>query len=169
MYNKIIGIVKYPFRFILLLLYSRPKWLIILFINRKELCFHESYFPEEKRKSNFRIFMDQAIQVLKYGYANDYYFPYGFDVKSKKQIDEYLHYAPFRARRDARNVKVHSSTAVLRDKLLFGMFTSYYGVSSIENLAIITNGRLFNLETKKYQPIKEFFTNLDNNTSLKFD
>lgn len=161
MYNKIIGIVKYPFRFILLLLYSRPKWLIILFINRKELCFHESYFPEEKRKSNFRIFMDQAIQVLKYGYANDYYFPYGFDVKSKKQIDEYLHYAPFRARRDARNVKVHSSTAVLRDKLLFGMFTSYYGVSSIENLAIITNGRLFNLETKKYQPIKEFFTNLD--------
>lgn len=100
------------------------------------------------------------VQVLKYGYANEFYFPYGFDVKTQAEMDEYLHYSPFRQMRDIRNLKPHSATAVLRDKLLFGMFTAYYGIKSAENLALSTNEGLFNLTTKSYQPIKDFFTNV---------
>lgn len=160
MENLIIKIIKEPLRFSLRVFYS-VKAINRLFKNRKELCCHESYFPEKKRKSNYKIFINQIGQILLYGYENEFYFPYGFDVKNKIQMNEYLHYAPFQRRRDSHNVKVHSSTAVLRDKLLFGMFTSYYGINSIENLAYTTKGKLFNLEKKEYQSISDFFANIE--------
>ena len=101
---------------------------------------------------------DQLMQIVKFKYPNEFYFPYGFDVKSKAEMDEYLHYEPFMRLRDSRNLKMHSATAVLRDKLLFGMFTSYYGIESSKNIAISTNEGLFDLETKSHVSISEFIS-----------
>ena len=40
-------------------------------------------------------------------------------------METYLHYDPFMQQRDALNIRPHSATAVLRDKMLFGMFAGY--------------------------------------------
>lgn len=68
--------------------------------------------------------------------------------------------------RDKHTPVRHSSTAVLRDKVLFGMLTDYAGVGSARNIAILENGDSFDTEMKKYSslecilqksPSKEFF------------
>ena len=61
-----------------------------------------SYFPEHasKRKSSFQIFFEQLWNVLKYGYLNDFYFAYGFDIKNFRDKSEYVDYSVFRSRRN---------------------------------------------------------------------
>lgn len=144
-------------RFIWKVLYTRPKYIVELLIHYKKWCKHESYFPEKKTKKIGRIFFDQVIQVIKYGCPNDLYFPCGFNVKSNNEISEYLHYATFMKLRDSRNLSPHSITAVLRDKLLFGMFTEYYGITSSKNLAISNANGLFDLMNKKFTSVTDLF------------
>lgn len=151
-----LGISKVIWR----ILYVRPKNIIDLLAHYNKWCKHESYFPEDVKKSQFRIFIDQLHEIVRYGSANEFYFPYGFDVKSQEQMKEYLHYTPFMQLRDKHNIKLHSATAVLRNKQLFGMFTEYYGIKSAENLAISTSDGLFDLIKKKYVSVSDFFHDL---------
>lgn len=69
-------------------------------IHPKKYYSHESYYKESPRKSNFKIWCDQLRQTLKYGYPNELYFPYGFDVKDRLEIDKYLHFESFSRLRD---------------------------------------------------------------------
>lgn len=154
LFNGVIGIIKTGYH----LVYIRPMSLSGLLRNKSKWCRHKSYYPHLQKKSGGRILYDQIMQIVKFRYPNEYYFPYGFDVKSKAEMDEYLHYAPFMRLRDSRNLKMHSATAVLRDKLLFGMFTSYYGIESSKNVAISTNQGIFDLETKSHVSISEFIS-----------
>ena len=87
----------------------------------------------------------------------DYYFMYGFDVKSRKEQNAYLHYTPFMVRRDALNLaSKHNSTCILRDKLYFGIFADALGINTAENVVYAVDGALYLLAEKRYITIREF-------------
>ena len=99
--------------------------------------------------------------ILKYGQINEFYFPYGFDVKSAKEMDEYLHYAEFMKLRDKWNLmNRHSSTFLLRNKFYFGIFTDTFGVDSGKNIALISNQLCYSITEKKTETIDEIITTL---------
>ena len=143
-------------RCLLSMLYYRPKALCRL-CSHVELYKSASYFPEKKQKTAIHMFLEQCGQVLKYGTPNDYYFMYGFDVKSRKEQNAYLHYTPFMVRRDALNLaSKHNSTCILRDKLYFGIFADALGINTAENVVYAVDGALYLLAEKRYITIREF-------------
>lgn len=148
--------VKSLYRASVINFYSKPLWVVKLTVHPKEYCVHESYYPEKKQKSHFRIWLEQLGQILRYGSPNHFYFPYGFDVKTKKEKSEYLHFAPFSQLRVKGRKAEHSPTSILRDKLLFGMFTSYLGVDSPKNIAVSEKNGLLDLETKNIISFNDF-------------
>lgn len=125
-------------------------------MNLNRWCSHKSYYPELKPKSKLRIYFDQILQVYKFGYPNEYYFSYGFDVKSSKQMDEYFHYGPFMQLRDKYNLSQHGSTCILRNKFFFGMFCDYLGIKSGEILGLLSDNRVFQPSTKQSIVLDDF-------------
>ena len=130
--------------------YTKPKGVLLFLINGRGKIYDRSYYPELPSKSKFRIWLDQLIQCCKYGSPNEFYYPYGFDVKNSDQIHEYLHYTPFMNIRDTRNITPHSATAILRDKLYFGFFTHALGINSGNNVGIFQSDKIFDCKKKKY-------------------
>ncbi len=103
------------------------------------------------------MFLEQCGQVWKYGWPNEYYFMYGFDVKSRQEQKAYLHYAPFMLRRDALNLaSKHNSTCILRDKLYFGIFADALGIDTAKNIIYAVDGALYLLAEKRYITLAEF-------------
>lgn len=137
-------------------LYVKPREIAKLCL-RHSLVFGKSYYPELPCKSKSRIFFEQLRNIISKGYPNEFYYPYGFDTKSGKEMKEYLHYEPFKLLRDGRNASPHSATAVLRDKVLFGMLTEYLGVNSSENVGITSPEGVFDFRIKKNIPFGSFF------------
>lgn len=139
----------------------RPKGLVNLLKN-KELYRHPSYFSEKEglHKSPSKIFWEQVRQIIKYGCANAFYFPYGCDVKSLSECDEYINYLFFRNRRESLNFsnKVNC-TCILRDKILFNIFANGIGISTPENELYTVNGQLFDFKTKKQLTVDELCQN----------
>ena len=132
---------------------------IFRLIKRKDLYKHKSYFPEKKQKSVSKIFFEQCLQIIKYGTPNDYYFMYGFDVKSSKEQSEYLHYTPFMRRRDSLNLASnHNSTCILRNKLYFGIFADAFSIKTAKNIAYTINDMIYLLHEKKFITLEEFIT-----------
>lgn len=123
--------------------YSKPKSIILLIKNRSKYCSNPSYFPELTRKSRLRILRDQIIQCIKFVYPNEFYFPYGFDVKTSREMNEYLHYGPFSIIRDTNNCKPHSGTAILRNKLYFSFFAGALGINAGNNKGVIKGNITF--------------------------
>lgn len=86
-------------------LYVKPRFILDLILHPSRTWNHPSFYPELPRKSNGRIWLDQLQQTLRYGYPENYYFPYGFDVKSSEEIRGYLHFEGFAHLRDRLNSK----------------------------------------------------------------
>lgn len=140
-------------------LVKRPRELFQL-IRHKELYQHKSYFPEKTQKSSRKIFWEQVRQIMKYQAPNAFYFPYGCDVKSKKECDEYLNYLFFRNRRESLNFSSKvNCTCILRDKILFNIFANGIGIDTAENKLYTVNGKLFDFKTKKPLSIDELCQN----------
>ncbi len=142
---------------ILSICYRRPLAVIDLFRNVDKYCVHDSYFPTLPQKSKSRILWDQLVATIRHGYPNEFYFPYGFDVKSKEEMAAYLHYAPFMRLRDGLNMQdLHNSTYVLRNKFAFGIFTSGLGINSGNNVALLYDDGVFLISAKKRVGIEDF-------------
>lgn len=154
--RKIKNYVRSFYSFSVINFYTKPYWIAKLILHPEQFCVHDSYYPEKKQKSHLRIWFEQIGQTLRYGTPNHFYFPYGHDVKTKKERLEYLHFIPFSKLRIKGRKAEHSPTTILRDKLLFGMFTDYLGVCSPKNIAISDNNRLLDLETKKFISFPDF-------------
>ena len=142
------------FRKLLLILFN---WFVIKPIRFVSLCkhnelySHRSYFPEMKdlRKSSSRIFLEQVISIIKYNCYDLFYFPYGLDVKSKKECDNYLNYAYFNKKRDALNfANKINCTCILRDKILFNCFANSIGISTPNNVIYVADGKLYDYHSK---------------------
>lgn len=123
-----------------------PKAIITLPF-RKELYNSKSYFCDElgKKQSPVRNFIIQIGQILKFGAPNTFFYLYGFDVKSRNERKEYIHYLPFRDRRDLlnNNTSPHSSATILRNKLYFDIIANSIGVTTPKIIAYTLNGQLF--------------------------
>lgn len=132
-------------------IYHRFYFLCIL-IFHKNLYNSETYFPEyiSKRKSIIHIFFYQVVYISKYGVPNLFYFLYGFDIKGLRNQNDYVDYGLFMNRREKMNNKHPFSLAtVLRDKSLFGIVANAYGISTPENIGIITNGNIYLFSEKR--------------------
>lgn len=108
----------------------------------KSLYEGECYFPEvNKRKSKKAIFWEQFIHILKCGYCNKFYFLYGFDVVGFRKESDYVDYTCFMKKRDKHNFSTPlNPIAILRDKSLFGITASAYGIQTPKVVGMITNG-----------------------------
>lgn len=103
---------------------------------RKKFVYAQTYYPEYKMKSRFKICLEQISEVLKYNWPNLYYFVYGFDVKQNH--DDYLAYKPFMLKRDKLNSPApYSYICLLRDKSLFTIFGEHFNMPVVSNLAEI--------------------------------
>ena len=68
---------------------NRPRSFIFL-INNPKLWNGPSYYPEAKyHRKKWLIFIDQIINIIKYGSVNAFYFTYGFDVLSRKECKDF--------------------------------------------------------------------------------
>lgn len=144
-------------RMVLSVCYYRPLAVIDLLRNVDKYCVHDSYFPTLPQKSKSRMLWEQLVATVRHGYPNEFYFPYGFDVKCKEEMNEYLHYAPFSRIRDELNIQdMHNSTYVLRNKFAFGIFTSGLGINSGNNVALIYDDGAFIISAKRNVRIEDF-------------
>lgn len=136
--------------------YSRPKQILYLLLH-KEYYIHKTYFPEcNSAKSVVRVFCEQVRQILKYGSINKFYFPYGFDVKTRREQLMYVHYQIFRDRRHYLNLSnPHNCSCILRDKVMFNVFAKGIGIKTAKNLFYVTNGNIFEFDTNRYLTIDE--------------
>ena len=155
---KIIDIAK-KLHFCLI---SRPYYLYKFLLSGNKYYSGKTYFPDKKSKSHFKIWMDQLFQTLKYGFPNELYYTCGFDVKNKREIGEYLHYAPFARVRDRLNSAYPSEIIILRDKFLFGMFAEYLGVNTAENIGITESSGIYDTLQKIVVPTIKFLREMEN-------
>lgn len=148
--------------------YSKPRCVAGLLLHSDKYCTHQSYYPELQAKTKAKVLREQLAQIIRYGYPNDFYFSYGFDVKDKSQMDTYYHYAPFAALRDRyNNAGPHNSTAILRNKFYFGMFCSYLGVDSGDNVGVIINGEVFQPHSRTTVPLDRFCAGIEGDFFVK--
>lgn len=161
--NNILIFIKRFLRYILSWFTIRPKEFVRL-IKDKSLYQHKSYFPEAKwHKSPVKVFMEQIGTIIRYSKVNDYYFSYGFDVKTKSEESIYLNYWYFRDRRQYLNtLHVSPCTCLLRNKLLFGIYASGIGVSNGNILFYTTDHHIYDFQTKSRCTIQQVVKALDN-------
>ena len=133
-------------------------WLIVrpaqfaLLLKDKKLYKQESYYPEciGKRKSAFAVFVEQMGQILHYGKVNQFYFLYGFDVKTKQEQRKYVHSQPFLLRRGDLNLSLyHDYSCILRDKFVFSLFAEGIGVKTAKTLFYSAEGKLYDYSSKQ--------------------
>ena len=70
------------------------KWLVS---SRALLGRQTSYYPEAVHKSRLRIVCDQLRFFFKYGYLEEYYYPYGFDRAEMTRDKMEAYVVPYRA------------------------------------------------------------------------
>lgn len=130
--------------------------LFYLFSHKNAFLTSKSYFEEiGERKSTWVILWEQLLNILRYGYLNDFYFLYGFDRKGFRNQKEYVDYALFRRKREVLNHQVENNhIVVLRDKLLFGLSAECYCIPTPHNIGYLANGKFINLDSKLEKPFE---------------
>lgn len=127
-------------------LYIKPRSLFSLF-KHKELYSAKGYYSERTSRSAWKNLIFQIGQILKYGQANEFYFMYGFDVKTNEERDTYMNYAPFMQRRNFLNhdKNMHNSTCILRNKLYFDIFARSIGIPVPQIVAYFSANKLYSV------------------------
>lgn len=136
--------------------YLRPVSIVRLFTRFDSQCAHESYYPEKKRKSSLHIMAEQFWYILIYSEPNYTYFPYGFDVKSRSEIKQYINPIKFKKYREHLLTEI-SESITLQNKFLFNTLAEYMGVATPPILAITNGDKVLNTKTKQELPIIDFF------------
>lgn len=115
---------------------SRFKYLGYFLLHPQKYLNGPSYFSTSKQ-NKFYLFCYQLNHIFRYKGLNDFYWLYGFDVKSKKERDEYVPYLVFRDRRNKLNFSNQFTPAIiLRDKDLFCAIAKYYGIPVLDNIGV---------------------------------
>ena len=122
-------------------IYWRLFYCIKFLLSARKTINAQTYFPEKKKKNKKRIFYEHLIHSLAYGENYRYYFVYGMDVIGHRDKD-YMDYNSFMKLRDRLNLTTpYSYVCLLRDKRLFGIVASAYGLRTASNLAMIQDGK----------------------------
>lgn len=157
--NFIDSFISPPFSFLVNNLYSRPKQIALLLIDRRFLQ-SPSYYPEKERKSKIRILWENLIRTWKHCRIEEFYFAYGLDVKGTN-ASLYVDYSEFMHWRDSLNKqkgKPFEYTGLLRDKFVFNIFASGLGFPASPMIGMIENGVVFILENKKYMSLEAYLS-----------
>ena len=155
-FNGLINICKW--------FYYRLLGIFKLLFTTKYYC-QPSYFPEysSRRKSSIQIFFEQLWNVLKYGYVNDFYFTYGFDIKRFRDKSQYVDYSEFRTRRNfylALSPDVPAS--VLRNKWVFGLYAKQINLRTPSLYALIEKGSVHEPTKNEKISLDAFFKKYNN-------
>lgn len=120
-----------------------------------------TYYPEfsNRRKSSVRIWYDQLIYIWKYHALNKFYYLYGFDIKNLRNEIDFIDNAQFIRQRSImnRHYLEFPPISVLRDKALFGIVATAYGINTPKNIGVIQNRCVFLFETKERILLDVFF------------
>lgn len=151
-------------------LFNRLRELKRLFTD-KHIAKGISYFPEyvDRRKSPSKIWFEQLKNILKYGYVNEFYYLYGFDIKGLREEKEYVDYATFRARREElMHRHTNSQVAILRDKFYFSIVSNALGFRSPKTIAIINKEDVYLFENRQTVSLMDFVNsnNIDSYVKL---
>ena len=95
----------------------------------------ETYYPELEHKNYLKQFFENYYWALKFHEPNKFYKLYGLDVKGKYSIFSYKDYYSFMKERDKNNNNIYS-VSILRNKFLFYLYLSYFGVPTPKVLSI---------------------------------
>lgn len=113
-----------------------------------------SYYPECERKSKTQIMKDQLFFVWKYGYAEWFYYAYGFDrvEMTREKMEKYLvTFATFMLRMDYLNshnpyyddfLGKMTCRVINQDKFYFYLFLSRLGIPTPKVFCFIKNKQL---------------------------
>lgn len=132
---------------------------IVTLLLHDELWNGNTYFPENhyERKGKQAIFMDQVLNIVKYGYPNKFYFLYGFDVKNFHRQEDYVDYSLFMRRRDKKNYfSRNTPIVILRNKSFFGIVSAAYGINTPINISLIQNGQVYLFDKEKEVDVRTF-------------
>lgn len=135
---------------IYLWLWVRPQQFVRL-LRHPEFYTSPTYYPEypEKLRSHRSQFWNQVGEILRFGRINTLYSVWGYDVKTREEQKEYVHYNTFMRRRTELNLVTPDSCAcILRDKLLFSVFLEGLGLKGGTTLFYSANGNLYDYKTK---------------------
>ena len=135
----------------------------VLLCTEKSYSHTACYYSEVsiKRKSPFVIFLEQMMNIIRYGDINRYYFLYGFDLYGFRDKNEYVDYKEFRDRREYLNrLNPNVPIAILRDKFLFGIVAESLNIPTPSNIGIIEKGNIYIIKEKRNFPFCNFI--LDN-------
>ena len=99
----------------------------------------ESYYPGLPQKSKFRMALDQLGHIWKYGNIEQYYYPYGLDIKGLRDKDEYIDDGWFLWKCSILNTVLtdHDYTCILRDKELFATLVTDCGFETPHTVACV--------------------------------
>lgn len=130
------------------LLYSnlihKPKQIVRL-MKTPSLYKSASYYPELPPRGSRNNFIYQVMQIIKYGFPNDYFFMYGMDVKSDIEREKYVNYAEFMKLRDKLNNIPNNGADILRNKLYFYIVARSIGIDTPEVRYAFVAGKLFSV------------------------
>lgn len=124
--------------------FAKVKTLLHL-LGNKPLYKGQTYFPEKSRKSMCHVLKDQAVQIMKYGAPEHFYFMYGLDYKSDAEYDSYVNYLTFMERRNFLNYESHpqnNTCCILRNKFLFSILCGYFDIPTPTNLYYFNGAKL---------------------------
>ncbi len=103
-----------------------------------------SYYPERKRKSAVRRYLELVWSAIKTGDYGKFYNPYGFDLVGCKNQKEYMLEPEFWKKIIPLNYSGEiNQSVILRDKLLFWAVMSKFGIPTPKVVAYVRGGRCF--------------------------
>lgn len=101
-----------------------------------------SYYPESKRKSRLRIWMDHLGWMIRHREINHFYYFYGCDRQDGPPLSEFVCKKEFIRRRDRLNAegriggRIVNYNCLLQDKFLFSQYLKSLGFSTPEVIAL---------------------------------
>jgi hypothetical protein len=124
----------------------------------KETYLGKSFYPNQKPISKTQKIFRQFLQIWRNGQVEHFFLLYGMDVRSAEECKSYVNSGAFAIRRDFLNYKNHNhpSTALLRNKLYFGMFADALGIATPPNFGYINeSSQLYLVQAHRFTDIEE--------------
>ena len=124
----------------------------------KDPALSQSYWPEERRKSKPRIFLELLTWLIRHRDVNYYYYTYGFDRKDGVRQKEFIARRTLNRIRDRKNLHPkqhpgHNYVCLVRDKFLFSQLLGSLGLPVVKNIAFCDADSFTPLETMNPGPL----------------
>lgn len=138
---------------------------IIKYLHYERTAVQKSYYPEVpigQHKSKSSRIIEQVANIYRFGGVEEFYFPYGFDCKSKQEQKEYVNLYEFRNVRQKLNLSdKHNCSCILRDKMMFGIYTNGIGLKTANIVFYTTDNGIFDYSSKCRISVKDIVNGSD--------